>query len=211
VYHHFRGQLCDLTPTTAVVEAGGIGFDLRIPVSTYEQLKGKKDVCLFTHLHVREDDLRLFGFATTSERDLFRLLISVNGVGPAIAIQALSASSPREVAEAIASEDLKAIQKIKGVGKKLAERLVVELRDKLHAILAGLGASTGHASQRQRLPARDPALALPEVEDAVLALAGLGFDRKSAEEIVLAKRSGLESSGRPISAESLIKECLRSS
>ncbi len=211
MYHHLRGDLCDLTPTTAVVEAGGVGFDLRIPISTYERLKGKKEARLFTHLHVREDELRLFGFATTGERDLFRMLLSVTGVGPSIAVAALSALSPADVARSISTGDLKTLQRIKGVGRKLAERLALELRDRVGVILVelGVGGSTAPAPP-ESVPSRLEALAVPDIADAVLALVGLGFDRKTAQERVLEKLEAIQKSGRRADAETLIKDCLRS-
>lgn len=90
MYHHIRGEVSALSPTSAVIETGGIGYEIRIPVSTYDRLKGKKEAHLLLHLHVREDDLRLYGFATPSERDIFRLFLSVAGVGPSIALTSLS-------------------------------------------------------------------------------------------------------------------------
>ncbi len=212
MYHHVRGDLRELTPASAVVEAGGIGFDVRIPLSTFERLRGQTQACLFTHYHVREDEHRIYGFATKAERDLFRLLISVTGVGPTIAVQALSALSPADVAGAICQGDLKVLQKVKGVGKKLAERLVIELRDRVGGLLVVLGASqTLIDASLLATPLRDPLLGQPAASDAVLALVSLGFDRKQAEDRVTARLRSLNAAGESrLDAETLIKDCLRS-
>lgn len=202
-----------LSPTSAVVEAGGVGFDLRIPLSTYERLKGKKESCLYTHLHVREDDLRLFGFATLEERDFFRLIQSVGGVGPSIALAALCALSPAEVARALVGSDHKTLQKIKGVGRKLAERLILELRDRVGDLALRLGMT--EVSPRPGDLARGgscPPGRLPEDSDAILALIGLGFERREAEARVEEARTALLGSRSPqTDVESIIKWCLRSS
>jgi holliday junction DNA helicase RuvA len=210
VYHHIRGEVIALTPTSAVIETGGIGYEIRIPVSTYDRLKGEKEAHLLLHLHVREDDLRLYGFATPSEREIFRLFLSVAGVGPSIALTSLSFLEPPEVARAIAADDLKTLQKIKGVGKKLAERLVLELRDRMEPLL--------DASQRglagTRAGGRDTSRIIPEVGDTVAALVALGYERRAAEEraeaVYQALVSGSANGERP-TVERLVKECLRRS
>jgi Holliday junction DNA helicase RuvA len=214
LYHHLRGELVLLTPTSAVIETSGLGFDLRIPLSTYEALKGRKEAVILTHLHVREDDLRLFGFATEGELELFRLLLSVSGVGPSIALASLSTLAPGEVAAAIADGDLKTLQRIKGVGKKLAERLTVELRDRAGAIQALPGAGGGAAPRTTGESTPRDLLRIPEVADTARALVTLGFDRKSAGERAAAAYSALKArlgNNGPVDAEQLIKECLRSS
>jgi Holliday junction DNA helicase RuvA len=213
LYHHVHGDLFQLNPTSAVVVAGGVGFDLRIPLSTYEKLKGGKEAFLFTHFHVREDDFRLFGFATTGERDLFRLLLSVTGVGPSIALASLCALSPEELARAISRGELKVIQTIKGVGRKLAERMVLELRERAGRLLisfAGTGAEGGSPPQGEK--GEEGILLTPEAADAVSALITLGFERKKAEEKVEATLRALQKSGpspghHPV--EQIIKESLR--
>jgi len=219
VYYQLRGQLIELNPTAAVLDVAGVGYDLRIPLSTYERLKGKKDVCLFTHLHVREDELRLFGFFTTGERDLFRLLLSVTGVGPSTALASLCALTPEDVARAISAGDHKTLQKIKGVGRKLAERLVVELRDRVGALLVLLGVDESRLpAGAQRPPQAGPGKTeRPKVAlDAVGALVALGFDRKSAEErvdTVYRQLAGPQTAGPTpaVDLEQLIKASLRSS
>lgn len=212
MYHHIRGELKELRPASAVVEAGGVGFELRIPLSTFDQLKGKKEVSLFTHLHVREDEHRLYGFGTAEERELFRLLISATGIGPAIAVGALSALSPGEVASGISSGDIKLLQRIRGVGRKLAERMVLELKDRVGPLLSALGIAspTMQAGADGKPATRDRAMGIPSVSDAVLALVSLGFDRKGAEDLVFEKHAELTARGAQPDAEVLIKEALRS-
>jgi Holliday junction DNA helicase RuvA len=140
LYHHLRGKLVELSSLNAVVETSGVGWDVHVPLST-SSLLGEglgEEVLLYTHLLVREDVLKLFGFLTMQERVLFRLLLSVSGTGPAIALQALSAFTVGELISDLSSGDVNSLKRIKGVGKKLAERLVLELRDKTEVLLAGL-------------------------------------------------------------------------
>ena len=140
MYHHLRGKLIELSSLNAVVETSGVGWDVHVPLST-SSLLGEglgEEVLLYTHLLVREDVLKLFGFLTTEERELFRLLLSVSGTGPAIALKALSAFTVGELISDLSSGDVNSLKRIKGVGKKLAERLVLELRDKTGVLLAGL-------------------------------------------------------------------------
>ncbi|MEE3181690.1 MAG: Holliday junction branch migration protein RuvA, partial [Planctomycetota bacterium] len=140
MYHHLRGKLIELSSLNAVVETSGVGWDVHVPLST-SSLLGEalgEEVLLYTHLLVREDVLKLFGFLSTEERALFRLLLSVSGTGPAIALQALSAFTVGELISDLSSGDVNSLKRIKGVGKKLAERLVLELRDKAGLLLAGL-------------------------------------------------------------------------
>ena len=215
MYHHLKGDLVDLSPTSAVVDVGGVGYDLRIPLSTYDALKGNKVVSLYTHFYVREDDMRLFGFATSAERELFRFLLSVSGVGPSIALAALCALPPRDIARAISEEDLETLQKIRGVGRKLAERLALELRDRIGSLLVLLGvdrqpATSARDAGKDRRAAVDGP---PEVLEAVEALLALGFDRKSALERVERAFRRLRGEGTPpapLPVEKLIKESLRS-
>jgi Holliday junction DNA helicase RuvA len=201
VYHHLSGELRELSLTRAVVEAGGVGYDLRIPLSTYEDIKGRKEVRLLTHLHVREDDLRLYGFGTEEERELFRLLLSVTGVGPSIALAALSALRPAEAAGAIASGDLKTLQRIRGVGRRLAERLVVELRERVASVVTALGEGLSPAglSRPDGGEGQLTGAAGRKGADAVKALVELGYERKSAQERVSAAYKELleERKGRP--------------
>ena len=207
MYHHVRGEVLELSPTAVVVETGGIGFDLRIPLSTYRQLKGKTEAMLLTHFHVREDEHRLFGFATTAERDLFRLLLSVSSVGPATALACLCALTPEEVVRAILADDFRTLQRVKGVGRRLAERLALELKERVDSLAKSLGVAVPQASAARQTGLG--AAATPEVTDAVLALVSLGFERKKAEERVEETFRSLVGEGRELDVEGIVKECLR--
>jgi len=192
------------------MEAAGVGFDLRIPLSTYRRLKGLKEASVLTHLYVREDEQRLFGFATPGERDLFRLILSVSGVGPAIAIACLCALTPQEVAQSIAAGDIRVLQKVKGVGRKLAERLVLELRDRIGRLLQSLGIEdAARLAPANSDGSAAPYAMVPEVSDAVLALVGLGFERKKAENRAEETYRALGGGKSEVDLETLIKECLR--
>jgi Holliday junction DNA helicase RuvA len=204
-----------LSPTSLVLEAGGVGYDIRIPLSTHDALRGKEEACVYTHLHVREDDMRLFGFATTAERELFRFLVSVSGVGPSIALAGLCALSPEEVAQAISSGDHRTLQRIKGVGRKTAERIALELRDRVEEIGETLGLGERGEGETRKDTVSPPLLRSGVVVDAISALMALGFDRKAAEERVDTTYRQLQArradpDADPPEVEVLIKECLRS-
>jgi len=164
-------MLAEKEPTRIVVEAAGVGYELLVPLSTYEKLpRAGAEVKVLTSHCVREDDEILFGFATEDEKGLFARLTSVSGVGPKIAIAILSGSSVGELAMAIAGGDAKRLAAIKGVGKKTAEKICVELRDKVKEfVFAG----------------RDGASAVsPVVRDAVAALRALGFNEETSSKMV---------------------------
>lgn len=178
---YVRGILGVKSPTSAVVEAAGVGYEMLIPLSTYERLPREGgEVKLLAFHSVKEDGETLFGFATENERELFTRLTGVSGVGPKTALAMLSGASVSELASAIASKDAKRISAIKGVGKKTAEKICVELRDKVSALAFGGGDS----------PLRSGVAA-----DAVAALRALGFgDEASAKMVsdVLAKNPGAD-------------------
>jgi holliday junction DNA helicase RuvA len=192
VYHHVEGELVVLSPTRAVVDAGGVGYECRIPLSTFTALKGKEHakVRLLTHLHVLEDDLRLYGFVSERERDLFRLITSISGVGPGIGFAVLATFDPAAFAGAIACGDAKALQKIKGVGAKLSERMILELKDRA-AALAALGGGDG-ASGTAAVGAEGRV-----VQDAIALLETLGYASKEARERVEAALRKLRPQGAP--------------
>ena len=165
---YVRGTLAEKEPTRVVVEAAGVGYELVIPLSTYDRLpRTGEEVKLLAYHAVREDDETLFGFATDDERALFGKLTSVSGVGPKIAIAILSGSSIGELSQAIVGGDAKRIAAIKGVGKKTAEKICVELRDKVDAF-AGRGG----------VPVS------PVLRDAVAALRALGFNEETSAKMV---------------------------
>jgi Holliday junction DNA helicase RuvA len=179
-----RGILAEKTPQSAVVEAGGVGYLATIPLSTFDRLPDVgESVKLFTEHVVREDDELLFGFATEEERSLYRLLVSVNGVGPKLAISVLSGISPRDFTAAVQMGDVRRLSAISGVGKKIAERLVHELKNSLgglEPLFAGGGA--------QGLPfAGSPAD--PRERDAAGALGALGY---KPQEAVAAVRAAIK-------------------
>jgi Holliday junction DNA helicase RuvA len=191
------GQLKAKTPTEILIDVNGVGYAVLIPFSTFEKL-GNVDtrVTLFTHLHVREDALQLFGFATEEERFFFKLLISVNGIGPKIAQGILSGISVSDLRQHIAKENITALTAIPGVGRKTAERLVIDLRDKIGKLdVTAQGASPQHDGEEEIH------------QEALLALTSLGYNRPIAEK---ALRQVLnESRGEKISLQNLIKRALR--
>ena len=187
---YVRGVLAEKEPTRAVIEAGGVGYEFLIPLSTYEKLpRTGQEAKLLTYHCVREDDEILFGFATEDEKAMFAKLTSVSGVGPKIAIAILSGSSIGELSMSITGGDAKRISAIKGVGKKTAEKICVELRDKVSDFaFAGRG---------------DRNVAAPLAKDAVAALRALGFSEETSSKMVadvLAKDAGIDSVEKVIKA-----------
>lgn len=132
-----RGKLIYTTTSTAVVECGGVGYNCQTTINTLKALKLNTEVTLFTYLNVREDAVELFGFATKTELETFKTLISVSGVGPKAGLAILSELTPEQVALAIASNDIKSITRAQGVGKKIAQRIILELKDKLAKAVGG--------------------------------------------------------------------------
>jgi len=168
---YIRGTIVEKEPTRIVVEAAGVGYELLVPLSTYEKLpRTGSEVKVLTYHCVREDDEILFGFATEDEKGLFAQLTSVSGVGPKIAIAILSGSSVGELAMAIAGGDAKRLAAIKGVGKKTAEKICVELRDKMSSFAFSGRDGAGGTS--------------PVVRDAVAALRALGFNEETSSKMV---------------------------
>lgn len=173
--YHIRGILVEKDPTRVVLEAAGVGYEILIPLSTYDRLpKTGAETKLLTFHSVREDDEVLFGFATPAEKELFAKLNEVSGVGPKVALSVLSGGSVGELALAIASGNAKRLASIKGLGKKTAEKICLELRDKVNAIEA--------LSATQRSGGKDAAA--PVLRDAILALSALGFNEETANKMV---------------------------
>ncbi len=194
-----RGTLVSSQPCRAVIEVHGVGYEVFLPLSSCDRLPPPGgDVFLLTHLVVREDSHTLYGFATADERDLFRLLIdTVNGIGPRLALNLLSGMSPFGLRTAVASGDTRALARIPGVGKKTAERIVLELRDKLGTASAGPSAGAG-------APPASPAD--QALDDAIRVLVQLGIRQPDAQEAVRAARAML---GPDASTESLVRASLR--
>ncbi|MCU0772572.1 MAG: Holliday junction branch migration protein RuvA [Verrucomicrobia bacterium] len=195
-----RGKLVEALPTQAVVEVHGVGYEVLIPLSSFNKLpQPGQDVHLLTHLAVREDAHVLYGFSSAAERDLFRLLVNtVSGIGPKIALNILSGMSVTAFRGAVASADVKALAQISGLGRKTAERIVVELRDKV-----GVAGAWEAASERRGLSAEEQ-----KVNDAVLALMALGFKQADAHESV---RQALTLLGDQASLEEVVRACLKKS
>ena len=194
MYHHLNGKLAHKSPAGVVLDVGGVGYDLIVPLSSYEKLPPEgAEVSLLTHFHVRDDDMRLFGFVTEAERDLFRMLISVSGIGPMLALAVLSGTSVDMVCQAVSAGDATMLRTIRGVGKKTAERIVLELREPIRRLGATVGAVV-----------LSPADATSQ--DAVAALTSLGFSRTKAEEVVASARKRL---GEDASVETLVREALK--
>jgi Holliday junction DNA helicase RuvA len=171
-----EGIIEDKQPTHVVLNVGGVGYEVIISLSSYDRLPGfGEKVRLLTHDHIREDAHQLFGFMTADERRVFTLLLGVSGIGPKIALSALSGMTVRELKVAIKDGDVKRLSSISGIGKKTAERMIVELRDKFGdgEILAAVAG--GHPELESDIKLRD----------AVLALISLGYKRTEAQELVI--------------------------
>ncbi|HEX8815017.1 MAG TPA: Holliday junction branch migration protein RuvA [Terriglobales bacterium] len=179
---HLRGKLLVKHPNQAIVETAGVGYEVTISVPTYSELPGVgSDVALHIHTHVREDLIALYGFLRTSEKQLFEKLITVSGIGPKLAITILSGMAADEMTAAIRGNDVARLTKIPGIGKKTAERMVLELRDKLPP-----GGDQGVPTI---------AATSPIEEDVLSALTNLGYQRASAEKAVaVAARNGASAS-----------------
>lgn len=193
-----HGKLVDALPTQVTVDVHGVGYEVLIPLSSFDKLPAPGgEVRLLTHLVVREDAHVLYGFATAAERELFRMLINtVSGIGPKIALNVLSGMNPVAFRGAVANADVKALSSISGVGRKTAERIVVELRDKIGA------AGAWEASSAERaLSSGDQ-----RVLDAVLALVALGFKQPDAHETVRAAQAML---GEKATVEELVRAGLK--
>jgi len=191
-----HGRLIEKTPTFAVLQTGGVAFHLPIPLSSHDALPAPGgETTVHTRLVVREDDLTLYGFASSEERSMFDRLIHVSGIGPKIALTALSGMSVRELKHAIADRDIKRLSGISGIGKKMAERLVVELRDKLEkAELLELESRESPSDTVSR--------------DAVLALVALGYKQREATSL-LRKIPSNETAG--LTVEELVRRALSGS
>ena len=197
--HFLRGKLVDALPTLVTIDVGGVGYEVLIPLSSFDKLPSRGgDINLLTHLSIREDAHVLYGFMTSAERDMFRLLIhTVSGIGPKIALNILSGIHVSALRTAVATGDVKSLSQISGVGKKTAERIVVELRDKM-----GKGAALEPGTGQR------PAMS-PEDEkfgDAISALIALGFRQPEAHESVRAAQALL---GQDASVERLVRAALR--
>jgi len=169
MYDRVTGVIVEKSPTRVVLEAGGVGYDINVPISTSGKLSPLSRATLFLHLHVREDTLKLFGFATQDERRLFRALLTVSGVGPQTALAVLSGSSVEHLSSTIVNEDHASLCRIRGIGRKTAERIILELKEQIKSFAASSGVSDKSQLARQ---------------DAILALVSLGYSRPQAQVAV---------------------------
>lgn len=163
-----RGKLIEKTPTYVVIDCGGVGYELKISLNTFSQIGGEVECLLYTYFVVREDAQLLYGFKEKSERELFKLLTSVSGVGPSTAMMILSSLSSNETKAAIVSGDVNTLKSVKGIGQKSAERVIVDLKDKISGIEVSL---TNFTVSNNTIK-----------EEALSALMMLGFSKKPAEK-----------------------------
>jgi len=190
---HLQGVLEERTPASAVIDCGGVGYHLQISLTTYAQLPEKGICRLFTHLAIREDAHVLFGFFQQDERELFRHLISVSGVGPNTAISILSGLDPSGVKEVIVSGNVSVLKSIKGVGPKTAERIIIDLRDRLGKVQTGT-LNLGLAGNKVH-------------EEALSALVTLGFAKSAAEKSI---EKVVKKHGSDIGVSDIVKYALSS-
>jgi len=190
---HLRGKLLAKHPNQAIVETQGVGYDVVISVPTFSEMPAAgSEVALHIHTHVREDALSLYGFLRLGEKHLFEKLLTVSGIGPKLAITILSGMPAEEMVAAIRGGDVTRLTRIPGIGKKTAERMVLELRDKLPVAAGAAEAATTPAS--------------PVEEDVISALVNLGYQRAAAEKALAAARNGKDAGAK--SFETLFREAL---
>ena len=177
---HLRGQLAEKRPSQVIVDVGGVGYQVAVPLSTFYALgELRENVTLLIHTHLREDSIALYGFLTSREKQFFELLLSASGVGPVLALKILSGMNVEELVPAIRAGDLVRLTTIPGVGRKTAERIVVELRDRLAAM------------ETREAPERADAFGVGQLEaDVISALLNLGYDRRVAEKSLAAAANG---------------------
>ena len=188
---HIRGKLVEKNPTYAIIECNGVGYFLHISLNTFSKIPDNEAVLLYTHLSIREDAHTLFGFADKTEREIFKLLISVSGVGPSIARTMLSSMTTQQIQQAIGSEDIATIQSVKGIGAKTAQRVVIDLKDKILKT---------YELQEDSINANNTIK-----EEALSALEVLGFSRKQVDKMV----QKILQESPSISLENIIKQALK--
>ena len=188
---HIQGKLTEKNPTDVVIDCNGVGYLLNISLHTYSQIPDTENLRLYTHLQVKEDAHTLYGFSSLAEREIFRLLISVSGIGTSTARTMLSSLTPKQVREAIASENVALIQSVKGIGLKTAQRVIIELKDKVLKVY-----DIDEAAYISNNTNKDEALSALEV---------LGFAKKQAEKVL----DKLINNQPDANVETLIKEALK--
>jgi Holliday junction DNA helicase RuvA len=191
---YLKGKLVHKDPTHLIIDVNGVGYQVQISLHTYSQVKDSEDIKLSTYLHVREDAQILFGFGSEPEKSMFQNLISVNGIGPSTAMVVLSYMPPVELRSAIIREDAATLQSIKGIGGKTAQRLILELKDKLKK-------ETGEETSLGLTPSYNKMK-----QEALTALTTLGIARAAAEKSV---DTVLKKSGNSLTLEDLVKQALK--
>lgn len=194
MFDFFEGLVAEINPAYVVINCNGVGYQLHISIFTYEQLKDKQKTKIFAHLSVKEDSHTLFGFSTENERNLFKLLITVNGVGPSTARMVLSSFSPDDITSAIISGNVSLLKSVKGVGPKTAQRIVIDLQDKMGKVSLQTGGGMKQSGSYQSF------------EEALKALQALGFARNQAEKALL---SVTNNNTVTLSIEDMIKKSLK--
>ena len=189
--HHLKGKLVEKSPTHVVIECGGVGYFVNISLHTFSKLNDTENINLFTHLQVKEDSHTLFGFVEKSEREIFRLLLSVSGIGSSTARTMLSSLSPAQIRDAIANGNVPSIQAIKGIGVKTAQRVILDLKDKVLKVY-DIDQVSFHSNNTNK-------------EEALSALEVLGFARKQSEKVI--DKVLLQDSS--LSVENIIKLALK--
>lgn len=196
---YIRGIVDELTPTQAIIEAkSGVGYALSISLNTYTAIQNKNEVRLFVYEVIREDAYLLFGFATRTERELFELLISISGVGGQTARMILSAFTPADLANIVQSEDVRSLKSVKGIGPKAAQRIIVELKDKMANFM-------GSGTASQTAEGANVTVSSPVVDEAVQALAVLGFSPAPTQKVVMQ----IVKDNPSIPVEGIIKKALK--
>ncbi len=188
---HIQGRLVEKNPTDVVIDCNGVGYFINISLHTFSELPTSENVKLFTHLLIRDDAHTLYGFSGVAEREIFRLLISVSGVGAGTARTMLSSLAPEQVLDAIAQNDIATIQSVKGIGAKTAQRVVLDLKDKILKVYGLSSISTGTSNTNKN--------------EALSALETLGFVRKQSEKVV----DAIVKENPQASVEMIIKQALK--
>jgi Holliday junction DNA helicase RuvA len=192
MFDFIYGNIACKNPTTVTIETNGIGYKLHIPLSTFEKISDKEKAKLYTKLTIRDDEIKIYGFYSLEEREMFNLLLSVNGVGSNVALTILSSSSISQFESYVVSNDPKSLQRIKGIGKKTAERIILELKESIKSILPF---STS--------PAETKNMAI--ISDAIMAMISLGYAKSEAEKAVSKATDNIDVTE---GVEVLIKEAL---
>jgi Holliday junction DNA helicase RuvA len=198
MYHYFIGKVAEKTPTAVILDVNGIGYEVRVSLSTFSSLPNLGEtVKLFTHFVVREDAQLLYGFATEEEREAFRLLISISGIGPKLAITLLSGVTLPELKRAIQEKNIPVLTAISGIGQKTAERVIIELKDKIGKAEISAGKELIH----------DASISDQMVEDSVSALVSLGYTKQKAKDAVQKTLKAML--GKKPSVEEIIRTALK--